>query len=206
MPDKDISTYEDRQKVMANGGYQPEVKGGYSSDVFGILISLGLIFGGLSGRMVLRGTNSSPALVVAGIVFLILDIVTMLKKKANREKAEAESYARSSRIYELEKAVKADGRAIEMPPIAVRIACEKHLAALDFGPRLNGSAMTRDVKAREYTGSTSQVRNIISFSYLDLTVVFDADPYAREIVLDLFRDKTGIGIALPEGARLVEQP
>lgn len=205
MAKNDISPYENRQKVMANGGYQPEVKGGYSSDVFGILISLGLIFGGLSGRMVLRGTNSSPALVVAGIVFLILDIVTMVKKKSNREKAEAEGYQRSSRIYELEKAVKADGRAIEMP-VPVRILCDKHLAALDFGPRLNGSAMTRDVKAKEYSGSTGQVRNIISFSTLDLTVVFDADPYAGEVVLDLFRDKTGIGIALPESASLVDQP
>ena len=87
----------------------------------------------------------------------------------------------------------------------MRIACEKRLAALDYGARLNGSAMTRDIKAREYTGATSRVRNIISFSNLDLTVVFDVDPGVADITFDLFRDKTGIGVALPENATLVEQ-
>lgn len=198
----DILNLENRDKVMAKGAFAPEPKAGYSNDIFGILISVGLIFGGLSGRMVLRGTNSSPALVVAGFVFLVIDIVSMVKKKGALEKAEAERYARSGRLYELENAVKADDRALSAS-IPVRIACEKHLAALDFGPRLNGGGMTRDVRAREYVGSTGRARNIISFTNLDLTVVFDVDPYASEVVLDLFRDKTGIGLALPENAKRV---
>ena len=77
----DILNLENRDKVMAKGAFAPEPKAGYSNDIFGILISVGLIFGGLSGRMVLRGTNSSPALVVAGFVFLVIDIVSMVKKK-----------------------------------------------------------------------------------------------------------------------------
>lgn len=198
----DNTNYENREKAMAKGGYQPEVKSGYGSDIFGILISVGLILGGLSGRMVLRGTNSSPALVVAGFVFLALDIVSMVKKKGNLEKAENERYERNNRMYDLEKAAKADDRALSAP-IPVRIACEKHLAALDFGPRLNGGGLNRDVKAREYTATTSRVRNVVTFNDLDLSIVFDVDPYATEVVLDLFRDKTGIGLALPENAKLV---
>jgi len=198
-----IPDLESRAKFMAKGGYTPEPKAGYSGDVFGILVSLGLIFGGLSGRMVLRGTNSSPALVVAGVVFLILDIVTMVSKKSRLQKAEEELYARNSRMRDQEKAAAADGRAMA-GRVNVRIVCDKPIAALDFGPRLNGSPMTRDVKAREYTGTTERVRNIINFNYLDLTAVFDADPYASEIVLDLFRDKTGIGLALPQDARPAE--
>ena len=197
-----ISNYETREKVMAKGGFLPEPKSGYGNDIIGILISVGLIFGGLSGRMVLRGTNSSPALVVVGFGLLAWDIISMVRKKSALQRAEEERYARSSRMRDLEKAVEQDGRAL--PAQAnVRIACEKPLAALDFGPRLNGGAMARDVKAREYNGATGRVRNILSFNNLDLTVVFDADPGASEIVLDLYRDKTGIGIALPEGATLV---
>ena len=93
----DILNLENRDKVMAKGAFAPEPKAGYRNDIFGILISVGLIFGGLSGRMVLRGTNSSPALVVAGFVFLVIDIVSMVKKKGALEKAEAERYARWSR-------------------------------------------------------------------------------------------------------------
>ena len=48
--------------------------------IFSLLISVGLIIAGLSGNFVLRGTNSSTALVVAGIIFLIIDIVRIAIK------------------------------------------------------------------------------------------------------------------------------
>ncbi|MCR4828604.1 MAG: hypothetical protein K5864_03985 [Bacteroidales bacterium] len=52
--------------------------------IIGILISLGLIIGGLSGEFVLRGTNSSKALVVAGVIFLIWDIYKIIKDRKNK--------------------------------------------------------------------------------------------------------------------------
>ena len=204
MARNEISPYENRAKVMATGGFKPEMNASYGGDVFQILFSLFLIFGGLSGRMVLRFTDSSPALVVAGCLFLVWDIVSIFRKKAALQKDGEERYRRSSRMYDQENAVKADGRMLETP-VGVRIACEKGLAALDFQPRLNGSTMTRDVKAKAYTANTSRVRNIINFNNLDLTLVFEADPYADEIVFDLFRDRDGIGLALPENARLIEE-
>ena len=196
--------FENREKIMAKGGFQSEPKAGYSNDILGILVSVGLIFGGLSGRMVLRGTNSSPALVAAGFAFLVWDIISMVRKRSALQKAEAEYSERSSRMYDLEKKARKDERALSST-VNVRIVCDKNLAALDFGPRLNGSSMNRDIKAREYTGSTARIHNILSFYYLDLTVVFDADPAATEIVLDLFRDGTGIGVALPENATLCRE-
>lgn len=45
--------------------------------IIGIIISFGLIWGGLSGELVLRGTNSSIALVVVGCIFLVYDIVML---------------------------------------------------------------------------------------------------------------------------------
>lgn len=53
--------------------------------IIGILISLGLIIGGLSGEFVLRGTNSSIALVVAGVIFLIWDIYKIIKDRKNKD-------------------------------------------------------------------------------------------------------------------------
>ena len=75
-----IINFENREKAMAQGGFQPEPKSGYGNDIFGMLVSIGLIFGGLSGTMVLRGTNSSPALVAVGFGFLALDIISMIRK------------------------------------------------------------------------------------------------------------------------------
>ncbi len=54
--------------------------------IIGIIISIGLIIGGLSGKLVLRGTNSSTLLVVAGFLFLAYDVYMIYKdKKQNDE-------------------------------------------------------------------------------------------------------------------------
>jgi hypothetical protein len=54
--------------------------------IFGLLVSIGLIAGGVSGELVLRGTNSSEALIVAGVIFLIGDVYSIATyKKASEE-------------------------------------------------------------------------------------------------------------------------
>jgi hypothetical protein len=53
--------------------------------IFGLLVSIGLIIGGASGAMVLRGTNSSQALVAAGIIFLLWDIYSIATHKKDSE-------------------------------------------------------------------------------------------------------------------------
>ena len=55
-------------------------------NIIQLLLSVGLIIGGLSGEMVLRGTNSSSALVVFGFLWLAYDIyciVVYTRKKKN---------------------------------------------------------------------------------------------------------------------------
>ena len=49
--------------------------------IVGMLISIGLIIGGLSETMVLRGTNSSSALVLVGFGFLVWDIISIATHK-----------------------------------------------------------------------------------------------------------------------------
>lgn len=184
--------------VKAKSNYITEPKSSYSGDAFGILISIGLIIGGLSGRMVLRGTQSSTALVVVGFLFLAWDIISIFKKKSNIEKAENEWYQRSSRMYDQENAVKADER--RLPGLVnITITCEKGVPALDFGARLNGSTLTRDAKTRISSGSTERVRNILNFNNLDLTAVFDIDnTYASEIEIRMIKESGILCVVLPD--------
>lgn len=194
-----------RATVMSKSGYRPTPKSGYGGNVMSILFSLFMIFGGLSGRFVLRGTGSSKALVVAGIAFLVWDIVGVVRKKSLLEKAERESSDRYSKLSREEKAVKSDERVLPAN-VNVRIVYDKSLAALDMGPRLNGRTMTQNSKNREYTGDTKRVKNIISFMNLDLSAVFEIVPASGEIVVELFRDKNGIGIRMPDGTTLLPLP
>ena len=47
--------------------------------IIGLIISLVMIIGGLSGAFVLKGTNSSVALVVIGFIFLVIDIIGIVR-------------------------------------------------------------------------------------------------------------------------------
>lgn len=54
--------------------------------IIGLIISIALIIAGLSGSFVLKGTNSSMALVVFGVVLLVFDIIGISRyKKKNVE-------------------------------------------------------------------------------------------------------------------------
>jgi hypothetical protein len=68
-----------------------------------LLISIGLIIGGLSGEFVLRGTNSSGLLVVFGFGWLIYDIYsiyTYKKAQSKIQEAAEESFANESNKME----------------------------------------------------------------------------------------------------------
>ena len=55
--------------------------------IIGIVISLVMIIGGLSGELVLRGTDSSTALVVVGALLLVFEIVLLtLRNKSGIDK------------------------------------------------------------------------------------------------------------------------
>ena len=53
--------------------------------IIGILISIGLIIAGLSGEFVLRGTDSSTGLVIVGVLFLIYDIIGIVREKNKKD-------------------------------------------------------------------------------------------------------------------------
>jgi hypothetical protein len=47
--------------------------------IIGLIAGIGLIIAGLSGEFVLKGTNSSIALVVVGVILLIGDIIATVR-------------------------------------------------------------------------------------------------------------------------------
>lgn len=55
--------------------------------ILGIIISIGIIIAGLSGNFVLIGTESSAALVVVGVIFLVVDIVQIVRYSNQQETA-----------------------------------------------------------------------------------------------------------------------
>ena len=56
--------------------------------VFGLFVSIFFIIGGASGSMVLRGTDSSQALVVVGVIYLIISIISIANH--NKQKNEGQ--------------------------------------------------------------------------------------------------------------------
>ncbi len=51
--------------------------------IISIIISVIMIIGGLTGELVLRGTGSSAALVVVGVILLVIDIVKIVSRNKN---------------------------------------------------------------------------------------------------------------------------
>ena len=184
-------------KVKANGTYMVVPKQGYGSDVFGVLISVGLIFGGLSGQYVLRGTQSSSALVVAGFIFLVIDIIGIIMKSKKR----SEFNARISKMHREEDEVLRNSRQLENE-IPVKVAYDKSQSILLFNPAVNGVSLKKNAKGYVYEGTLNRQRNILNFEALDLTVVFDVKD-ANEIVFTLVNDKRDYSVVLPSNADLV---
>lgn len=191
-------------KVVSQSGYVNLSKVGYGGDILGMLISLVLIFGGLSGRLVLRGTNSSTALVVVGFLLLAWDIFSLTSKIKKVNAAKENQAALEQKMHMQEDAVLATPTNLGVS-VGVRIEQDKALpiAVMDFSPRLNGVAMTMKKKEKAYIGSTDRVRNIINFNNMDLTVAFDVTAIS-EIVIRLQReDGDQYSVILPSNVKVL---
>ena len=74
------SEVTDENPVVIGSNDEETPPKSYTAQIIGIVISIGLIIAGLSGEFVLRGTNSSIALVLAGAGFLIYDILKLTNR------------------------------------------------------------------------------------------------------------------------------
>ncbi len=194
-------------KVMAKSGFMTEPKISYGGDVLGILVSIGLIIGGASGKYVLRGTDSSSALTIVGIVLLIWDVISIFRKKSAYEEAVRESSYNREQMHKAESEVMQDARKLAVEAVEIRLAFESNVPAISYVPRINRIVM-KNISSQHpvYTASTTRVCNILSFDNLNLMVKFDiTDSNTTEIELRIFIDKGNIGVELPKEVSLCEK-
>lgn len=74
------SAVTDENPIVSGSNNEETPPKSYTAQIIGIVISIGLIIAGLSGEFVLRGTNSSIALVFVGAGFLIYDILKLTNR------------------------------------------------------------------------------------------------------------------------------
>lgn len=79
---KDVDSSDD-SSVIQTGQTDDGNGGNVVWRVIGIIISLIMIIGGLSGTLVLKGTNSSTALAAVGGVLLLIEIVLLVVSNKN---------------------------------------------------------------------------------------------------------------------------
>jgi Predicted membrane protein len=81
--------------------------------IFGLFVSIGLIIGGASGELVLRGTESSEGLVIVGVLFLIGDIFALAThNKSGKRKQAYEQQLAEGAITQVELAEPATIRVV----------------------------------------------------------------------------------------------
>jgi uncharacterized membrane protein YhaH (DUF805 family) len=82
----DEKEYENRQRP------QPaSANGSLGWKIFGLFVSIFFIIGGLSGDLVLRGTESSTALVILGIILFICDAYSIATHKKQKPESKNEN-------------------------------------------------------------------------------------------------------------------
>ena len=172
------------------------------NNIIGIIIDLVMIIGGLSGTLVLRGTNSSMALVVLGFGLLIWNIIKISNRGSDSDSAWVTHQDVNTRKEMMVISQQGELRA----PVTVTVSAKcGSLGSIDIGARLNGKDMKRDKKNSCYTLSTDRVHSILTFKGLDLAAAFDIDNNASsELTLELYIENRAVGIKLPEGVTLIQ--
>ncbi|MCL2461549.1 MAG: hypothetical protein FWF44_02700 [Defluviitaleaceae bacterium] len=131
--------------------------------IFALAISLFFIIGGLTGKMVLRWTNSSAALTVVGFILLAGDIYLLVTQKRRSDKARLEKAEAAGRDEAFAEAIIADTAALETPyQINAALNVENYLKAEIYGIILNGEGAGQLSNAeRKIAFETNKVKNAL---------------------------------------------
>ncbi|MBR5712642.1 MAG: hypothetical protein IKX54_03510 [Lachnospiraceae bacterium] len=183
--------------IVSKSGYLTKVK--YIGDILGVIISVLLIIGGLSGTMVLRFTSSSTALVVVGFLFLAWDIFSIVMKTKNAKEVDEVAAVRDQTVQQMLAAVSAQNVPLSSPA-TITVANEKLF--LDCGPCLNGVGMTKIKGGFEWSAQAANVRNVLSFTKLDVTALFDITAYSG-LEFRIVQEKGVLTVVFPAGVKLV---
>jgi hypothetical protein len=162
-------------------------------NILQLLISIGLIIGGLSGEMVLRGTNSSLALVAVGFLWLAYDIyriVIYTKKKKN-------SVEYPQLIADIQKSE------ILAKPCNITLSRDSNFvgALNSYEYFLNGTSIGRLKNGSSLSVTTTYKKNIISCPEFSKNFIFEIqgnDPV--QLHFKMLADKNGQNIEIVSGA------
>ncbi|MDR0840270.1 MAG: zinc ribbon domain-containing protein [Christensenellaceae bacterium] len=122
---------------------KPKAQGGLAGKILSLLVSAGLVIGGLSGRFVLRGTNSSGLLVAFGLLWLAYDIfsIVMHYKKGGEAVPNAATSTGTAGLA-LPDGSKAFVIAAALMAVSVAVPLLLNIAAGGFNIRLVLSALS----------------------------------------------------------------
>ena len=127
--------------------------------IIGLIISIGLILGGLSGELVLRGTESSTALIVVGVLFLIWDLYALATH--NRNEQEIKTFSKLCETFAAK--IETDTTTLSAErKIEIKLYPENLFKSEFYKLYLNGERVGMiDSEDKKFTLRTQRVRNVL---------------------------------------------
>jgi hypothetical protein len=162
-------------------------------NILQILISIGLIIGGLSGEMVLRGTNSSLALVVVGFLWLAYDIHRIIVYTKNKK-----NLAEVPQLFaDIQK------NEILVEPCTITLSRDSKFAGAfnSYEYFLNGTSIGKLKNGGSLSITTTYKKNIISCPEFPKNFIFEIQGNEPvQLHFKMLVDKDGQNIEIISGA------
>ena len=147
--------------------------------IFGLFVSIGLIIGGASGELVLRGTESSGALIIVGVLFLIGDIIALAThNKSGKHKEEYEQQLAEGTITSVELAEPATIRVVRDSSIVGAIVPYKVYLNHEFIGKI-GNGKSIDIVTSVSHNIITVFDNVDNAFSGDFTTDLEAGGYAE---------------------------
>jgi len=132
------------------------------SEIYPLLLGIVFVFGGLSGQLVLRGTNSSTLLAVVGAGICVYGIIRLATLKSRMQK-EKELEARTEEQIEKFKHSIIDSPSDLPAPRNIIIKRPNNFRASDpYDIQLNGKSIGESRNGECFKFTTNKTKNVIS--------------------------------------------
>jgi hypothetical protein len=162
-------------------------------EYFTAFLSIGLIIGGLSGKMVLRGTDSSLALAGVGFLWLVYDIYRIViyvkKGKNSAEFPQLIAGIQKSEIFD--------------EPCSITLSRDSNFvgALNSYEFFLNGASIGRLKNGSSLSFTTVYKKNVISCPMLPKNFIFEIQGGVPvQLHFKMLADKDGQNIEIVSGA------
>ena len=135
-----------------------------------ILSGIAAILGGSSGRFVLRGTNSTSALIIAGVVMIIIGIIQMATKGSKKPAVEPTKVQTDTLLAEIKNSVPL---AEPVTITLLREPNEKGFYSFDYDIILNGDSVGKLKNGESISFTTTYKKNLITSTDFSEVFIFE---------------------------------